>query len=411
MAAETENDQIEEARLAALRRYEILDTPPDLAFDRITMLAARLFRVPIAIISIVDRDRIWFKSHHGIDLNETGREPGLCDSVIERQDALVISDATLDPTVHANSLVAGHLGLQFYAAVPLTSPDGFTLGALCIIDTSPRELGDGELATLHDLAAIVMDELEVRLSARSEEERLEQIRSQFTATVSHELKTPLAAVYGAAMTLTRDDDAISDDTRRRLLAVISEQGERLRDMFETLLTTSQLESGRFQLATSELDPAEIIRTAAEAARIHLPENLSITVSAAGEPPTIRADGPRVRQVIDNLLDNAIKYSPAGGEIHLGVEAAAGTVRFTVRDEGIGIPAEERDHIFERFHRLDPEQRNGVAGSGLGLYVVRQLATRMGGQINLESSPQKGSTFTLELPLRPPPDTGIRHPRG
>src|ERR1051326_4533408 len=215
MGAETGNDQVEEARLAALRRYEILDTPPDPAFDRITTLAARLFRVPIALISIVDRNRIWFKSHHGTDLTETGREPGLCDSVIERQGALVISDATLDPTAHANPLAAGDLGVQFYAAVPLTTPDGFNLGALCIVDTSPRELGDGELATLHDLAAIVMDELEVRLSARSEEERIEQIRSQFTATVSHELKTPLAAVYGAAITLTRDDDAMSDDTRRR----------------------------------------------------------------------------------------------------------------------------------------------------------------------------------------------------
>lgn len=156
----------EPQRLEAVRRYEILDTPPDGAFDRITALAAKIFDVPICTISIVDHDRIWFKSHHGLDATETDREPGLCASAILHVDPWIVSDAKNDPRTLANPLVRGELGLQFYAAVPLRTGDGYNLGTLNIIDMRPREMTEEETQTLRDLAALVMDELEMRLSAR-----------------------------------------------------------------------------------------------------------------------------------------------------------------------------------------------------------------------------------------------------
>ena len=156
----------EPQRLEAVRRYEILDSPPDGGFDRITALAARLFDVPICIISIVDEDRIWFKSHHGIDVEQIDREPGLCASAILHGEPWIVNDARTDPRTLANPLVCGELGLQFYAAIPLTTSDGYKLGTFNIIDTEPRELTDDETRTLEDLAAIVMDELELRLQAR-----------------------------------------------------------------------------------------------------------------------------------------------------------------------------------------------------------------------------------------------------
>lgn len=158
--------QDEAERLAAVRRYDVLDTPPDGAFERITALAARLFGVPISIVSIVDTDRIWFKSHHGLDIEEIGREPGLCASAILQSKPWLVTDARADPRALANPLVAGELGLRFYAGVPLTTHDGHNLGTLCVIDNQPREMSDGELETLRDLATLVMDELELRLSAR-----------------------------------------------------------------------------------------------------------------------------------------------------------------------------------------------------------------------------------------------------
>jgi serine/threonine protein kinase len=156
----------EAERHAAVRRYNLLDTPPDGAFDRITALAARLFSVPVAIVSVVDTDRIWFKSHHGTDVEQIGRDPGLCASAILQDEAWVVSDARADPRTLANPLVAGEFGLQFYAGVPLHSRDGHNLGTLCILDREPREFSDSDIRTLEDLAAIVMNDLELRLEGQ-----------------------------------------------------------------------------------------------------------------------------------------------------------------------------------------------------------------------------------------------------
>ncbi len=153
-------------RMAAVRRYDILDTPPDGAFDRITALAARLFNVPISIISIVDEDRIWFKSHHGLPVEQIGRDPGLCSSAILSNDPHILPDASLDARSLANPLVAGDFGLRFYAGVPLTTSDGHNLGTLCIIDKEPRQIDEAEIANLKDLASVVMDQIETRLAAR-----------------------------------------------------------------------------------------------------------------------------------------------------------------------------------------------------------------------------------------------------
>ena len=166
LETEQEAALAEVARLEAVRRYDILDTPPDGAFDHITAIAARTFKAPIAIVSIVDEDRIWFKSHHGIEIDQITKDPGLCASAIVKGEPWVIEDARTDPRALANPLVAGEFGLQFYVGVPLTTSDGHNLGTLCVLDFEPRPVGADELATLKDLAAMVMVELELRLGSR-----------------------------------------------------------------------------------------------------------------------------------------------------------------------------------------------------------------------------------------------------
>jgi GAF domain-containing protein len=166
MASSIDLSSEDAARLTAVRRYEVLDTPPDGAFDRITSLAARIFEVPISIVSIVDHDRIWFKSHHGIDVEQIDREPGLCASAIMQKEPWVVSDASVDPRTLTNSLVCGDLGLRFYVGIPLCTSDGHNLGTFNIIDVEPREFGDDDLEVMKDLAAVIMDELELRLSAK-----------------------------------------------------------------------------------------------------------------------------------------------------------------------------------------------------------------------------------------------------
>lgn len=160
------DDKRQEAeRLQALKGYEILDTPPDGAFDRITALAARFFQVPIATVSLVDEDRIWFKSRFGLDATEVERAPGLCASAIFSDQAYVVKNAIDDPRTLANPLVAGPLGLRFYAAVPLVTKDGYRLGTMNVIDFEPRDFNVENEAALAEFAGLVMDQMEVRLSA------------------------------------------------------------------------------------------------------------------------------------------------------------------------------------------------------------------------------------------------------
>ncbi|MEU7062858.1 GAF domain-containing SpoIIE family protein phosphatase [Streptomyces sp. NPDC046161] len=166
----------EAARMDAVRRYDILDTPPDGAFDRVAAMAARLFKVPVASVTIVDEDRIWFKAAHGLEgVSEISREPGLCGSAILSDETLVIPDTLTDPVAIDNGLVAGPMGVRFYAAAPIITGDGHRLGTVNILDTRPRLITEDDTATLTDLAAIVLDEMEMRLAAlnalRAEQER------------------------------------------------------------------------------------------------------------------------------------------------------------------------------------------------------------------------------------------------
>lgn len=195
-----DDTETEALRMDAVRRYDILDTPPDRAFDRLTGLAARAFDTPIAIVSIVDTDRIWFKSHHGLDVEEIGRDPGLCASAILQDGPWLVEDARIDPRTLANPLVAGDFGLGFYLGVPLTTSDGHNLGTLCVLDFEPRQVHDQQVADLVDLASIVIDELELRRSARDRVLVLEDQRhlSEELARVLQESLLPpsLPAIEG-----------------------------------------------------------------------------------------------------------------------------------------------------------------------------------------------------------------------
>lgn len=157
----------EAARLAALKRYDVLDTPQDGSLNRLTALASKMFNMPIAIISMVDEDRIWFKSHHGLDAEQIDKGGGLCDSAILSEDVYIVEDARQDPRTLTNPLVVGEMGLRFYASSPLTTHDGHNLGTFCLIDQKPRYLNQEQKLMLQDLAAVAMDEIELRLAART----------------------------------------------------------------------------------------------------------------------------------------------------------------------------------------------------------------------------------------------------
>jgi PAS domain S-box-containing protein len=232
----------------------------------------------------------------------------------------------------------------------------------------------------------------------TDERAVEQMKTDFVSTVSHELRTPLAAIYGAAVTLRRQDVTVEEPQRDRLLEVISSESDRLARIVNDILWASRLESGRMSIAIERCNAAAIASEVADVSRARAPEGVEVAVSASRGLPPVAADPDKLRQILTNLIDNAIKYSPDGGRVDVEIGRSGGRVRFRVADQGLGVPPAEQDRIFEKFFRLDPNLTRGVGGTGLGLYISRELVTRMNGRIWVDSDGRNGSSFFLELPI-------------
>jgi two-component system, OmpR family, phosphate regulon sensor histidine kinase PhoR len=264
-------------------------------------------------------------------------------------------------------------------------------------ETVPVDV-EGKELWLSVVAVALGDETVYAFRDATHDRRLEDLRSQFVATISHELRTPLASLHGAAMTLREHDlpAQMQDD----LLEMIADQSNRLASLVEEILVAGQLDSGSLSVVADTFDPEELVRSVVTAARSRVGEETTIDISIPPVLPKVHGDGERTRQVLLNLLDNAIKYSPSGGRIEVGLATAGDQLRFSVRDEGLGIPVGEQERIFDKFYRLDPDQRRGIGGTGLGLYICRELVRSMHGRIWVESDRGNGTTFAFELPAEP-----------
>jgi PAS domain S-box-containing protein len=236
----------------------------------------------------------------------------------------------------------------------------------------------------------------------SEEHRVEELKMDFVATVSHELRTPLAAISGAAVTLRQRADALAADTRGQLLSVITEQTERLAGLIDDILLAGRLAYGRLAASDETFDPVDVTRRVVDELRTGaVLDAHEVDLRLPSTAPRVEGDAVKARQVLANLVENAAKYSPGGGTITVSVEPNGRYVQFAVRDEGLGISRRDQERIFEKFYRVDPLMKQGVSGTGLGLYICRELVQHMGGRIGVRSSPGAGSTFTVELPVAEP----------
>ena len=260
------------------------------------------------------------------------------------------------------------------------------------VDASGVRFADGTVYTFRDI---------------TEDERLDQAKTDFVATVSHELRTPLASVYGAAVTLQERFDVLGPEQRSQLLGLLAEQASRLSTIIDELLLASKLagriDSGRLELAHEGFDADELARLVVQAARLHAPPGIEVELSTPPWLPHASGDSGKVAQVLANLVENAVKYTPGGGRVAVVLEHEDDRIRFEVHDPGLGIPLDEHERIFQKFYRLDPNLRRGIGGTGLGLYICRELTRRMGSDIHVDSTVGVGSRFWFDLPVAAPVD--------
>jgi PAS domain S-box-containing protein len=269
-------------------------------------------------------------------------------------------------------------GSRAPVVVPLGAPDG---DRWCELRAQPFE--QGCVYTFRDVTA---------------DRELERIRSDFVATSSHELRTPLAAIYGAIRTLRRPDLALPEEQREAFLEMIEREAEHLRGISNQLLITGQLDAGKVSPALRPVDVVALVSDVLAAAEVGTDGAAVFRFAPGAEPLHALADHGMLRQVVANLVDNAVKYSPDGGEIHVSVTNSHRRIEIAVSDTGIGVPADAQARIFEKFFRADPNLSRGVGGTGLGLYIARQLTERMNGRLTLRSTAGRGSTFAVELPV-------------
>ncbi len=290
----------------------------------------------------------------------------------------------VEAVVPAWNLLSSHLQLVRPGealARPVTVPITVQ-GRELWVSASGVDFGEGTVYALRDV---------------TDEHAVEKTRSDFVATASHELRTPLAAIYGAVRTMRREDLELAETDEATFLEIIEAESLRLAQIVDQILVAGQIDADAVSFELESCDPAEVAEGVAESAALHMPDGISLHVDKERARP-ILCDVSKLRQVLVNLVDNAIKYSPDGGDVEIKLDAVNGECLIEVADEGLGIPSSERERIFEKFYRLDPQQSRGVGGSGLGLYICRELVERMNGRLEVESEPGQGSRFTVRLPV-------------
>jgi signal transduction histidine kinase/CheY-like chemotaxis protein/HPt (histidine-containing phosphotransfer) domain-containing protein len=399
----------EPKRLELLRAVGILDTAREQQFDDIALLASTICETPFALITFVDRDRVWFKSKIGLTVSEVSRGSWFCEEAILQQEVFVVSDALKDERFQGNPLVVSGPKIRFYAGVPLSMEKGATIGTLCVLDVKPRGLNSREEEVLKALGRLVVMLLasQRNLSDVIEELKINKelagsatrVKSSFLANMSHEIRTPMTAILGMTDLLLSGD--LKED-QREYIDTIRSSGESLLNTINDILDYSKIESGRMELDRQPFDLRACIEDTLDtfSQKAHGQGNELVYVIDSGVSQRIVGDVARIRQILANLIDNAIKFT-RNGEIFLSVLSKKHPDRdleliFSVKDTGIGIPRDKLESIFEAFTQVDSSVTRKYGGTGLGLVICSRLVSLMGGRIEVDSVEGQGSKFSFSI---------------
>jgi signal transduction histidine kinase len=378
----------EAERLFALHGYHVLDTPAEPRFDRITTLLARSLDVPMALISLVDAERQWFKARYGLESESTSRDVAFCAHAIQGNDPMIIEDAHKDPRFADNPLVLGAPFVRFYAGAPLVTPEGHRLGTLCAIDRRPRALDPEQRALLQELSRLVMDLFELR--------RLEMLTQDVNETVhalAHDLRPGLHQLKMFAELIASDGENRLGARSQRHLTLVQEVADKSR---------VRLDAVRDFLRASE--PQEVMRVQTANVVDQVLRKLADSIERSAAELRIGALLPvlgrreQLETLFTHLIDNALKYSGGSGvRISVSSERIAGRVLFEIGDDGPGIPNGQSGRALRLFQRLHGGE---IPGNGVGLALCRKIVETAGGKLLITARPGGGTNVRFTFPMAP-----------
>jgi signal transduction histidine kinase/ActR/RegA family two-component response regulator len=397
-------------RLAELQRFKILDTAREEQFDDLTYLAKQICNTPVSLISLVDKDRQWFKSCFGLDAQQTPREQAFCAYTILSSEPFVVTDAINDPRVNDNPLVLYPPKIRFYVGFPLTTQRGYSLGSLCVIDFVPRSLTTEQMEALRVLTKQVVLLIESRLYqeqlaeyARSLEE-VSQSKSRFIATMSHEIRTPLNGLLGSLQLLA---DSALGPIQMEYFKIAQTCSKSVLAVINDILDLSKIEAGKVELIPQ---PTNLYSLANEVKTILNPSllqnDLNLIINYDRQiPEYLNFDPDRMRQILLNLTANAIKFSPKGAVVKIEFTLKENKdnlalIECRIIDQGIGMSEEEQKRVFIPFAQASANISKTYGGTGLGLSITNELLRLMGSHLSISSEKGQGSTFffLLSLPI-------------
>jgi len=373
----------EKDRLDALRSYHILDTPEEKDYDDLTALASGIYQTPIALISMVDKNRQWFKSHYGIDAQETTVDHSFCTyAIASPSNVLIVPDAKQDQRFRDNPLVTGDLDITFYAGVPLVNSEGFALGSLCVIDHYTRELTESQINALMIIAKQVVDKLELRRKITELQQarkgleislnylkQSEDERKDFVTNISHDLRTPLSIAKGYTETLLLQENLSPESTE--YLQLVENKIQLVENLVTQLFELSKMEAVEFKAQKEPFVIAEVLREIANSWQL-LARDKNIRLECVGceDVSMIFADVSMMERVIQNLLSNAIKFTPENGAITIELVHENDELLLQFKNNGPAIPEEVINWISHYYKQRGIIKR--PVKSGLGLAIVKRI---------------------------------------
>ncbi len=402
-------DRLEEMRLAVLEKYQIIDSTSEEDFDNIVKLASQICNVPISLITLIDERRQWFKANIGFEgTTETPREVAFCNHTIQQDDILIVKNTTEDERFKDNPFVTQENGIKFYAGVPLTTPQGFKLGSLCVIAEHPHDLNAHQIFALRTLGQQVMRQMElrkqnqelVRLIGEMHEQTqnlqsLNDFNRKLQSIVSHDLRNPIGATrhflnFVASGELSSEDIAAWTYSIGKSL----ELSEKLLNSL-TELGISSFKNDDEQKKLIQLKDFIDEIVAEGQIQFQIKQNTFINQV---EAITLRTNPYLLEFILRNLIQNANKFTQKGS-ITTFAHIQEGTVVIQIKDTGKGIDSKTLENLFDFTKSKTTLGTIGEQGNGLGLVICKEFTERMSGNIWVESELQKGSTFSVQLPLQ------------